>query len=169
MGEEFFFQDAFANYDNLDLLIAGISKFNITVTGRPIIVNYSTPDCYLKAVNTAAKMGNLVYGTKTDDFFPYAIRESTYWSGYFTSRPALKRFISEGRRMLQALKQLAAVSWNDGKPNEEIIFNMESVMGIMQHHDAITGTEKQHVADDYSKLLHDAMTEASTEVSRLML
>lgn len=30
-------------------------------------------------------------------------------------------------------------------------------MGIMQHHDAVTGTEKQHVADDYAYLLQEAI------------
>lgn len=32
-------------------------------------------------------------------------------------------------------------------------------MGVMQHHDAITGTEKQHVANDYARLLNEAIEE----------
>jgi len=32
-------------------------------------------------------------------------------------------------------------------------------MGVMQHHDAITGTEKQHVANDYARLLSEAIEE----------
>jgi lysosomal alpha-mannosidase len=30
---------------------------------------------------------------------------------------------------------------------------LRRAMGVMQHHDAVTGTEKQHVANDYSRLL----------------
>lgn len=29
-------------------------------------------------------------------------------------------------------------------------------MGIMQHHDAVAGTEQEHVAKDYSRLLHQS-------------
>lgn len=36
---------------------------------------------------------------------------------------------------------------------------MKEAMGIMQHHDAATGTEKQHVADDYARLLHMGVEE----------
>lgn len=32
-------------------------------------------------------------------------------------------------------------------------------MGVMQHHDAITGTEKEHVAHDYNRLLSQGMDE----------
>lgn len=27
----------------------------------------------------------------------------------------------------------------------------------MQHHDAVTGTEKQHVAKDYARILHEGI------------
>jgi len=31
---------------------------------------------------------------------------------------------------------------------------MKEAIAVMQHHDAVTGTEQQHVADDYAKLIH---------------
>jgi lysosomal alpha-mannosidase len=41
----------------------------------------------------------------------------------------------------------------------EDISSLREAMGIMQHHDAITGTEKQHVADDYAWRLHRGMVD----------
>ena len=34
-------------------------------------------------------------------------------------------------------------------------------MGIAQHHDAVSGTEKQHVADDYAQRLAQGLDSAS--------
>jgi len=33
---------------------------------------------------------NKTYMVKKDDFFPYANNPYSYWTGYFTSRPAIK-------------------------------------------------------------------------------
>jgi lysosomal alpha-mannosidase len=39
------------------------------------------------------------------------------------------------------------------------IDKLEKAMGILQHHDAVAGTEKQAVANDYVYILHNAETE----------
>ncbi|KAF2899813.1 hypothetical protein ILUMI_06373 [Ignelater luminosus] len=38
---------------------------------------------------------------------------------------------------------------------------LQEAMGVMQHHDAVTGTEQQHVADDYAKLLTEGLNKCS--------
>ena len=46
-----------------------------------------------------------------------------------------------------------------GKTYKGDISVMKEVMAVMQHHDAVTGTEKQHVANDYARLLHMGVEE----------
>ena len=60
--------------------------------GSDVYAFYSTPACYGYAVNRALWAHDLALPLKNDDFFPYAHREHAFWTGYFTSRPALKRF-----------------------------------------------------------------------------
>jgi len=64
-----------------------------------INVFYSTPSCYVKSVNE----GNVTWGTKQDDYFPYASGPHSYWTGYFTSRPSLKRFERYAHNVLQVI------------------------------------------------------------------
>ena len=66
---------------------------------------YSTPSRYIDAVHNANKTWTL----KTDDFFPYADGPYHYWTGYFTSRPALKGYTRVCNGILQACKQLEAI------------------------------------------------------------
>lgn len=114
---------------------------------------YSTPSCYLKSLYDS----NITWPTKSDDFFPYASDPHAYWTGYFSSRPTIKRFERVGNHFLQICKQLSAAA-----PVHEVHFDahlnsLRSTMGVMQHHDAVTGTEKQHVANDYSRLLSQSI------------
>lgn len=38
-------------------------------------------------------------------------------------------------------------------------------MGVLQHHDSITGTEKAHVANDYARILTAALKTVETATS----
>ncbi|CAH1101503.1 unnamed protein product [Psylliodes chrysocephalus] len=145
MGGDFQFEAAEKNYNNMDKFIKafeGNSEINVI---------YSTPSCYIKAVNDAI---DTELTLKTDDFFPYSNDIHSFWTGYFTSRPNSKRFERTGHNILQATKQLFAQnSFLTNKTFDENLRYLREVMGIMQHHDAITGTEKQHVANDYVRRL----------------
>ncbi len=47
-------------------------------------------------------------------------------------------------------------------------FAMFDAMGIYQHHDGITGTARQHVADDYTRRLNEGMAASNQVYTNLM-
>ncbi|XP_031630105.1 lysosomal alpha-mannosidase-like [Contarinia nasturtii] len=148
MGEDFHYQHAPSWFQNLDKLILHINERQ--ASGLKVNAFYSTPSCYLKALYDT----EILLPTKSDDFFPYSSDPHAFWTGYFTSRPTLKRYERLGNHYLQICKQLSVFAQNKSEIFEANLDNLREVMGIMQHHDAVTGTEKQHVADDYARLLH---------------
>ena len=90
---------------------------------------------------------------KYDDFFPYAHRPHAFLTGYFTSRAALKGYVRRVNNFLQIVRQLAALSRLNNGSDFESINTLERAMGVAQHHDAVSGTERQHVANDYATRL----------------
>ncbi|CAG9122907.1 unnamed protein product [Plutella xylostella] len=94
-----------------------------------------------------------------DGFSPYASDPNSFWSGYFTSKPTIKLYEREGNSVLQMVKQLQVLAQLDSK-NMDAIDELKSTMGVMQHHDAVTGTEKAHVAHDYERMLSAAVAGA---------
>lgn len=155
MGMDFHYRDANKWYSNLDLLIDEIqsnpAKYKINLV-------YSTPSCYLKNIH---KQSQVTWPVKLDDFFPYADAHNSYWTGYYTSRPGLKYQIVMGNNFLQAAKQLSVLAnplTNQDAVNE--LAPLQETLGILQHHDAVTGTCKQYVNDDYSRMLAFAMKKA---------
>ncbi|XP_043527609.1 lysosomal alpha-mannosidase isoform X2 [Frieseomelitta varia] len=151
MGGDFTYQQAEIYFANMDKLIRYVKKEK----SSEVNIFYSTPSCYLKAVNDA----KLQWTTKDDDFFPYASDPHSYWTGYFSSRPTIKFFERMGNNLLQVSKQLATVTHLEGYEKELEYFR--EAMGVMQHHDAVTGTEKQLVADDYARILYAGMQQGT--------
>lgn len=103
---------------------------------------------------------------KTDDFFPYADGVGSLLVGYFTSRPASKRFIRQANNILQIAKQLAAVASLDY--SEANINSLKEAMGVLQHHDAITGTELIDVTHDYHRLLSTGVARSTDTISSIL-
>ncbi|XP_046648826.1 lysosomal alpha-mannosidase-like isoform X2 [Daphnia pulicaria] len=153
MGGDFTYQDANVWYKNMDKLIKYANERQ--TNGSRFNLLYSTPSCYVKSLNGVKKSWPL----KTDDFFPYGSDAHSYWTGYFTSRPAFKYMVRQGSNLLQACKQMdSALSWS-GSTNQGDVNVMKRAMGIAQHHDAVSGTEKQAVVQDYQGRLHEGVVE----------
>ena len=117
MGSDFQYENALGTFKNLDKLMKYVNAQVTTLifvqlsnhcfqqaNGSNVNVFYSTPSCYLYALNKADR----AWTSKSDDFFPYANHDHGYWTGYFTSRAALKGYERHSNNILQVTRQLAA-------------------------------------------------------------
>ncbi|XP_041566330.1 lysosomal alpha-mannosidase-like isoform X2 [Drosophila elegans] len=155
MGGDFQYEDAKVNYKNMDKLIKYINERQ--ASGSAYNIFYSTPSCYLNSLHQSLES----WPNKTQDFFPYAHERNSFWTGFFTSRPNQKRFERDGNHMLQVVKQLSVLANLTSEQQNNDLHYLRQIMGVMQHHDAITGTERQAVSDDYDRLMYDAIVGAS--------
>ncbi|XP_033226476.1 lysosomal alpha-mannosidase-like [Belonocnema kinseyi] len=161
MGNDFAYKNADMWYTNLDKL----NKYINLLNGTDYNAIYSTPSCYIKALNEE----KLAWSSKSDDFFPYGSEWNAYWTGYYTSRPTIKFYERMGNNFLQVVKQLSVVS---NEPDNLALVKFREAMGVLQHHDAITGTEKEVVAHDYARILSKSINDGekiSSHTLRKML
>ncbi|KAF4014557.1 hypothetical protein G4228_006816 [Cervus hanglu yarkandensis] len=153
MGSDFQYENANSWFKNLDKLIQLVNAQQ-QANGSRVNVLYSTPACYLWELNKA----NLSWSVKKDDFFPYADGPHMFWTGYFSSRPALKRYERLSYNFLQVCNQLEALAGpaaNVGPYGSGDSAPLNEAMAVLQHHDAVSGTSRQHVADDYARQLSE--------------
>ncbi|XP_053319845.1 lysosomal alpha-mannosidase [Spea bombifrons] len=165
MGSDFHYENANLWYKNMDKLIALVNAQQ--TNGSKVNVIYSTPSCYLNALHRA----NLTWPMKMDDFFPYADGPHMFWTGYFTSRPTFKRYERLSNNFLQVCNQLEALTGMAarfgpyGSSNSSVL---RRAMGVAQHHDAVTGTAKQHVNDDYARRLSQGWDACQVVISNAL-
>jgi hypothetical protein len=167
------------NYANLDLMIGSVMNFQrwgwLDIPGQfgprfdRINMFYSNPDYYTKQKleEKKRKSKEIRWSIKYDDFFPYSDGPHSFWTGYFTSRSAFKRFERVASSFLLGARQIDAIpTCKDTSSNDSQhpLFSLEDALGVAQHHDAVSGTAKQHVADDYSKKLSDGISIAAAHV-----
>ena len=90
LGGDFHYSNArmwFKNADKLKKYINSHPEYGLNII-------YSTPNEYMAAIHEE----RATYPVKSDDFFPYADDPHSFWTGYFTSRVALKGFVKDFSR-----------------------------------------------------------------------
>lgn len=184
LGTDFCYQNAATWFKNIDKLLAGLRA------DQRLNTFYSTPSAYIAARKTYQDELGADFGgwpLKTDDFFPYLDFIHAPWTGYFSSRPTQKHFIRSASAFLNAARQLDAAhaAWAvrpaDHPPPvfpaapslaDPLVPGplglLEEATATAQHHDAITGTAKQHVANDYARRIAAGLTVARPVVYRAL-
>ncbi|PHT42333.1 Alpha-mannosidase [Capsicum baccatum] len=143
MGTDFKYQYSHTWVRNIDKLIHYVNQ-----DGR-VNALYSSPSIYTDAKYAMDK---------------YADRINAYWTGYFTSRPALKLYVRMMSGYYLAARQLEFCKGRSetGGPTTEVLAD---ALAISQHNDAVSGTSKQYVANDYTKRLFIGYKQADDIVS----
>mmetsp|Transcript_1042 Transcript_1042/g.1904 ORF Transcript_1042/g.1904 Transcript_1042/m.1904 type:complete len:329 (+) Transcript_1042:599-1585(+) len=166
-GDDFRYMNAFQNYHNMDGMISYMNEHY----GDKYLFKYSTPSDYIDALQKY----QVQWPTKYDDMFPYSDSPDAYWTGYFSSRANDKAFTRKGSSVFHAQSQLLSEAVLDANKSKEQIGQILEAkedfldaMGINQHHDAITGTAKQRVADDYAFRISRAIKSSSDLYSSLI-
>lgn len=141
-------------------------------------VQFSTVGRYLEAVrsNTSAE-----YPTLQGDFFPYSDRSDQYWSGYFSSRPLVKslaRIFQAHLRSAEILFSYAAGFQQGQNGQRSQMLTLKSTykeiealrrsLGLLQHHDTITGTSGISVVSDTLKSIKSSLEKCRNVVSLLV-
>jgi len=99
MGDDFTFMNAYQNYNELEKLIRignDIQEVNMTFV-------MSTPSRFTDAL----KSEKVKWPVKEDDIFPY-MENSLFWTGYYSSRPALKKHVKDASAFFNAEQNVFA-------------------------------------------------------------
>ncbi|KAH3787162.1 hypothetical protein DPMN_165282 [Dreissena polymorpha] len=146
-------------YRNLKIFMKYVNErkdFNVQM-------RFGTLKVFFLEVDRQTEKYGLNYPVVTGDFYSYTENQE-YWTEYFTTRQFDKRL---GREVLESLRSaeiftaIAISGQVDGNVRQQIMRNLvlaRKNLGIFQHHDAITGTSKEHVAHNYELLLTSAFT-----------
>eukprot|EP00051_Salpingoeca_urceolata_P027075 m.479938 g.479938 ORF g.479938 m.479938 type:complete len:1085 (+) comp21646_c0_seq1:45-3299(+) len=163
MGSDFNYQNAQHWYKNIDKLIHHVNR-NGTVNAF-----YSTPSIYTEEKHKAG----LTWEARFDDVMPLADNAHHYWTGYFTSRQSLKKYLRTLSNLLQSGRQLALLAnstscTSTSRTQTLCTDDLEAAIAVTTHHDGLSGTEKQQVADDYSQRMSWGEHRARTMIAELV-
>ncbi|KAL0483218.1 alpha-mannosidase [Acrasis kona] len=173
-GDDFKFKDANRQFQSMDTLIEYINSNNMGVN-----IRYATASEYFDSLFAYQKEKKIDFPVVKHDFVPYADNEDSYWTGYYASLPNMKKRIREAENALQhaenafALSKLYALQSTPSSMIEwQSIWRRLQVsredIALVNHHDGITGTCRNHVYQDYMSRLSNAIAAVKTVERQLL-
>ncbi|XP_052768637.1 alpha-mannosidase 2x-like [Mya arenaria] len=170
LGDDFRFDTA----EEWDLHYVNYKKIMEYINNRPdwnMNVQFGTLNNYFNIVKNKQLQSvishdkNSAFPVLKGDFFPYSDLDSEYWTGYYSTRPFQKQLSRDVESSLRSADILSTLAYTQCKKLKvefesylETMSQLQEVrrsLGLFLHHDAITGTSKPHVVQDYeNKLLH---------------
>lgn len=112
----------------------------------------------------------------TGDYFTYTDRDHEYWSGYFTTRPFDKRMIRTLLELLKVTEIVTSYAVVHAQQSGHAFVGLSETLGalqsarrahgLVQHHDAITGTSAHPTVVDFEKRTYDAISRLQQVLGR---
>jgi len=180
-GCDFTFYDASTRFDKIE---RAMNYINAHPEKYPYKVQFSLLSEYMDASRPKTPADEKKLPQIDADFMPYADGLHAYWTGYYTSYPALKQSIRLSEGFFRTAKTLFALSVPFMRTTQdrknyltqgfESLDTLAVAMADVTHHDAITGTSVNEVSEDYvnsmkdgiansKKILKDALTVLLTD------
>lgn len=158
MGKDFGFHDSNDVLSKINIMNKIVTEHSKKAIGIQINCKFSLPSKYFSKIENSKKLKNysidflnyderLVYLHPHEDF-----SRIDYWVGYYFTRPHLKKRINEAFNSFRSLETLITYVKYRGKFHKELeesYVEIQKQLSYMLHHDAITGTSRQHTIDDY--------------------
>ena len=167
-GSDFAFKDATKDFQQMEEIMSHINNQSGDLGFE---FRFSTLNDYFTVVQ---KDGVDFPSFNGVDFFPYIacypcssekcanqpcskVKNNTYWSGYFTSKPAQKLLIRQQEAVTSVLDTLNSLHPFNYSLLEKSISVSHTTSALLTHHDAITGTSFSSSYEDYNLKLEYAL------------
>ncbi|XP_012520574.1 PREDICTED: epididymis-specific alpha-mannosidase isoform X2 [Propithecus coquereli] len=152
------FFNASVQFANMDPLLDHI---NSRAAELGVSVQYATLSDYFRALHAL----NVTWRIQDHhDFLPYSTEPFQAWTGFYTSRSALKGLARQASALLYAGESMfTRYMWPAPRGSLDPAWALQQLRQLrwavseVQHHDAITGTESPKVRDMYEEHLTSGM------------
>ena len=172
VGDDFRWRKAEDMYRGWEKLAAVLNQSHAKVN-----LIFSTPERYFAALQASRP----ALPTFAGDLVPYADNGESFWTGFYSTKPELKDHVRRTSAAVDAAHSIYVLARaagthpatpdvghaGGGGSNQTVVRRRlaswydalelsRRAVAILQHHDAITGTSRANVVEDYERMLRDA-------------